>query len=56
MVVEVKFYLFGEDEENIIRMFFVHNEMHLGKLSDFMSQLYNEYETAIIKEINIKRV
>lgn len=56
MVVEIKFYLFGEDEENILKIKFIHNEMHLGKLSDFIAKVYKENETAIIKEINIKRV
>lgn len=54
MIVTIYFYKYPNGTEQNWKFF--HPEFNMGKLSDFVADIYKFNEGCIIKEINIQRV
>lgn len=55
MRVTIYFYKYP-DSDNLNEWDFFHNEFNMGKISDFIAEVYKHNNGAIVKEINIKRI
>lgn len=54
MIVTIYFYEYPNGKEQDWKFF--HNEFNMGKLPDFIAEIYKHNNGAIISEINIKRI